>query len=463
MNKAVEDDSKDPLMLDKEYTIAPSITNSDTTLDATADAKTASVQRQIDEYVSMIYIVSIASGMLQLLQLPTFYYLMDELKVDPNQYANYRFTVVLPWTIKPVFGFICDSVHPFKYRVKSWLLIFFTVNALVCYSVYYFKPGYTWLVASAALVETFFCWETIIAQGMCIIVVNLHKSIDPSPDKNGEKGKKIFGNLTILKFFVKSIVVFIGGFYVKEIEFGMFYVIIAAGQLITAVYTLIFFTDERKVSFYQSGASICENIRGTAALYREKSMMYPILLMIVIYLCPQTYDPGNFILTKLAGWKGVDLSTNYIIFGTIYSLTMFYFLNRVKAIPFHVQLWLANICLTITNICNFRFLFYKELDFYLMYALNIVLGLAWHFHLDMILIPIVGRLSKSCPKGIESFAVASISALLYLATAISGFFGSYLLKTFEVKQYHYDLFWIPLTCSFAYGIFALFFTPFLGK
>ena len=40
-------------------------------------------------------------------------------------YMSYMY---LPWILKPFFGFLVDRLHPFKYRIKGFLLILATLN-----------------------------------------------------------------------------------------------------------------------------------------------------------------------------------------------------------------------------------------------------------------------------------------------------------------------------------------------
>lgn len=47
-------------------------------------------------------------GLLDLLSLPIFYFYKDILKVSPAMISIYQSVALLPWIMKPIFGFLSD-------------------------------------------------------------------------------------------------------------------------------------------------------------------------------------------------------------------------------------------------------------------------------------------------------------------------------------------------------------------
>ena len=55
--------------------------------------------------------------------LPIFYFYKDELKASPTKIALIQGISMLPWCIKPIFGFITDNFPIFGYKRKSYLIL----------------------------------------------------------------------------------------------------------------------------------------------------------------------------------------------------------------------------------------------------------------------------------------------------------------------------------------------------
>lgn len=77
--------------------------------------------------VSMVYFVQ---GVLGLARLAVSFYLKDDLHLDPAETAVITGFSALPWLIKPLYGFISDSVPLFGYRRRSYLVLSGLLGAL---------------------------------------------------------------------------------------------------------------------------------------------------------------------------------------------------------------------------------------------------------------------------------------------------------------------------------------------
>ncbi|ESW15263.1 hypothetical protein PHAVU_007G058300 [Phaseolus vulgaris] len=70
--------------------------------------------------VAMVYFVQ---GVLGLARLAVNFYLKDDLHLDPAEAAVIAGFSSLPWLVKPLYGFISDSVPLFGYRRRSYLVL----------------------------------------------------------------------------------------------------------------------------------------------------------------------------------------------------------------------------------------------------------------------------------------------------------------------------------------------------
>ena len=73
--------------------------------------------------VSAIVLVYFVQGILGLSRLAKDYFVKDELHLSPAEASLIFSASSIPWLIKPLWGFISDSVPLFGYRRKSYLVL----------------------------------------------------------------------------------------------------------------------------------------------------------------------------------------------------------------------------------------------------------------------------------------------------------------------------------------------------
>jgi len=79
----------------------------------------------------LFYLIQTYGSNPGLFDLPLTIYLKDNLHLPPAELATFGSLVILPWTIKPLYGIIADVFPIFGYRFKSYFLICYTL-AFVC-------------------------------------------------------------------------------------------------------------------------------------------------------------------------------------------------------------------------------------------------------------------------------------------------------------------------------------------
>lgn len=77
--------------------------------------------------VAMVYFVQ---GVLGLARLAVSFYLKDDLHLDPAEAAVISGISAFPWLVKPLYGFISDSIPLFGYRRRSYLVLSGLLGAL---------------------------------------------------------------------------------------------------------------------------------------------------------------------------------------------------------------------------------------------------------------------------------------------------------------------------------------------
>ncbi|MEM9165221.1 MAG: MFS transporter, partial [Cyanobacteria bacterium P01_F01_bin.4] len=73
--------------------------------------------------LAAILLVYFVQGILGLARLAVSFFLKDDLGLSPAEVAALTGIASLPWTIKPLFGFLSDGLPLFKYRRRPYLIL----------------------------------------------------------------------------------------------------------------------------------------------------------------------------------------------------------------------------------------------------------------------------------------------------------------------------------------------------
>jgi len=80
------------------------------------------LKTRYSRYVIMMYVIGGFSGCMMLTTYITVHYVKNVLGCTAVQLNNFNAFASLSWTIKPIYGYISESIFPFKYRLKSYLV-----------------------------------------------------------------------------------------------------------------------------------------------------------------------------------------------------------------------------------------------------------------------------------------------------------------------------------------------------
>ncbi|MCA1904357.1 MAG: MFS transporter [Cyanobacteria bacterium KgW148] len=86
--------------------------------------------RRLDREMIAIGLIYFVQGALGLAQLAVSFFFKDDLGLTPAETASLIGLVMVPWTIKPLYGFISDSVPIGGYRRRPYLVFLGMVGAL---------------------------------------------------------------------------------------------------------------------------------------------------------------------------------------------------------------------------------------------------------------------------------------------------------------------------------------------
>lgn len=82
-----------------------------------------------------VSLIALAQGLLDLISLPIFYFYKDTLNVSAAEISVYISIAMMPWVLKPLFGFLSDQYPILGSRRKSYLLLLTLVETLAIVAI----------------------------------------------------------------------------------------------------------------------------------------------------------------------------------------------------------------------------------------------------------------------------------------------------------------------------------------
>jgi BT1 family len=82
-------------------------------------------------YKMVNYFIAMYSGSLMLFVLPNNTYIKTTLKKDGAAYTQFQTVTQSAWILKPLLGFLSDTIYPFKSRTRFYLICFPVIQIIV--------------------------------------------------------------------------------------------------------------------------------------------------------------------------------------------------------------------------------------------------------------------------------------------------------------------------------------------
>ncbi|KAF2284234.1 hypothetical protein GH714_020013 [Hevea brasiliensis] len=386
--------------------------------------------------VAMVYFVQ---GVLGLSRLAVSFYLKDDLHLDPAETAVISGFSALPWLVKPLYGFISDSVPLFGYRRRSYLVLSGLLGAL------------SWSLM-ATLVDSKYSAAFCILLGSLSVAFSdvvvdsmvVERARGESQSLSGSLqslcwGSSAFGGI-VSSYFSGSLV----DAYGVRFVFG----VTALLPLITSAVAVL--VKEQRVLGPARGQNLALNDLG----FLESSKQHIILLWDAVKQ-PNVFLPTLFIFL----WQATPQSDSAMFYFTTNKLGFTpEFLGRVKLVTSIASLvgvglyngFLKNVPLR--KIFVFTTVSGTALGMtqvFLVTGLNRKFGISdeWFAIGDSLILTVLAQASfmpvlvlaaKLCPEGMEATLFATLMSISNGGSVLGGLIGAGLTQLFGVTKDSFD-------------------------
>jgi folate/biopterin transporter len=388
----------------------------------------------------VVFMSFFAKGILETMPgLSVSYYYKDTLKLTPTQTSALGSMMTLPWTLKPLYGFMSDNFPIFGYRRKSYVLLAGTC-VTICYILLAVGHHTTFTFVGLQFMATFFmAVSNVVAEALTV-----EKSRGLSQVEAGKYQSLIWGTNSLANCLGS----FFGGYVLKYIDAQIVFGICAVFPMMMGLAAQL--TPEEKMSrsdILDSGdqrpKSLREYLNILVTSVSRPTIWRPVLVVFLIFATPSMGTASFFFLTN-------DLKMSSTILGV---------LGLVGSIA------------SMMGIGMYQLLF-RDTPIRKLILLTTVFGSAigctgiilyTHFNrkmgipdkvfllTDNVVVSAVGQLSQMpvltlgarlCPPGVEGSMFSLLTSIMNAGSFVSGEEGAVLTKMLGITAHKFDNLWL---------------------
>jgi hypothetical protein len=193
-----------------------------------------------------------------------FFFISGPLKKQSADMARFSAITSFPWSIKPVYGWISDSIYPFRYRLKPYVTLMQSIYIatalyIAAFTMNYQGPTvffnfntYKWAMFLMNLCVAFI---DSMAWGLTVITTKTDMKIELLKKRratmtgeelmDGDTSMKSVGIYNLLRGMLRTFFSMLGGFVATKIPVGINYLFLTGYPVYMVIYTLFFFKEQR--------------------------------------------------------------------------------------------------------------------------------------------------------------------------------------------------------------------------
>eukprot|EP00256_Glycine_max_P050547 XP_006606060.2 folate-biopterin transporter 1, chloroplastic isoform X2 [Glycine max] len=386
--------------------------------------------------VAMVYFVQ---GVLGLARLAVNFYLKDDLHLDPAEAAVISGFSALPWLVKPLYGFISDSVPLFGYRRRSYLVLSGLLGALswslmATFVDNKYSAGFCILLGSLSV-----AFSDVVVNSMVV-----ERARGESQSTSGSLqslcwGSSAFGGI-VSSYFSGSLL----DAYGVRFVFGVTSLL----PLITSVVAVLvkeqpMFGTTRGLNILFAGPEFLESSKQRIiqlwGSVRQRSVFLPTLFIFLWQATPQSDSAMFYFTTNSLGFTPEFLGRVKLVTSIASLLGVGLYNGFLKNVPLR-KIFFATTLLGSTL---------GMTQVFLVTGLNRKFGISdeWFAIGDSLILTVLSQASfmpvlvlaaRLCPEGMEATLFATLMSVSNGGSVVGGLLGAGLTQLFGITKDRFD-------------------------
>ncbi|BAZ86050.1 folate/biopterin family MFS transporter [Dolichospermum compactum] len=399
-----------------------------------------------------ILTIYFVQGILTLSRLAVSFFLKDELLLGPVQMSTIMGICTIPWMIKPLYGFISDSLPLFGYHRKPYIVISGILGcaAWLCLGTFV----HTSTIATIMIV---FSSLSVAISDVIVDSIVVERARNESEAKIGSLQSLCWGSSAIGALCTAYLSGLLLEFFTTRIVF-----------LITALFPLIIssvawlITEKPINKDHKKGNNTKDQLLKIRQAITQKTIWLPTLFIFIWHATPKTESAFFYFTINELHFQPEFLGRIRLVTSFASLIGVWAFQRYFKHIPFRTMITAGIFLSTALGMTNLL----------LVTHTNRMLGIDDHwFSLgDSLIITVIGQIvfmpilvlsTKLCPPGIEATFFALIMSVFNVAGTVSYALGSIMMKWLGITEYQFDSLWLLIILTNCASLIPIFFVKLL--
>lgn len=382
--------------------------------------------------LAAILLVYFVQGILGLARLATSFFLKDDIGLSPAEVGALTGIATLPWTVKPLFGFISDGFPILGYRRRPYLVLSGFLGAAA------------WL-ALATVVQT--GWAAIAAITLSSLSVAISDVIVDSlvVERARQESQGDAGTLQSLAWGTSAvggiITAYLGGLLLEHISTRNVFAITATFPLLVSMVAWLIVEDP--VTQQPNLTVIWRQANQLRQAISQKAIWMPALFIFLWQATPTADSAFFFFTTNDLGFQPEFLGRVRLVTSVAALIGIWIFQRFLKAVPFRTIFAWSTLLSCLLGMSMLL----------LVTHANRALGIDDHwFSLgDSLILTVMGEIAfmpvlvlsaRLCPPGVEATLFALLMSILNLAGLLSHELGALLTHWLGVTETEFGNLWL---------------------
>ena len=402
----------------------------------------------------LIVIITIyfVQGILTLSRLAVSFFLKDELLLSPVQMSAIIGIGSLPWMIKPLYGFISDSLPLFGYHRKPYLVLSGIIGcaAWVCLgTVVHTSSTATIMIVLASL--------SVAISDVIVDSIVVERARSESEAKIGSLQSLCWGSSAVGALCTA----YFSGLLLEYFTTRTVFLITASFPLIVS--SVAWFIAEQPID---KDAKKSNNTKNQLLQIRQaitqKVIWLPTLFIFIWQATPKAESAFFYFTTNELHFQPEFLGRVRLVTSFASLVGVWAFQRYFKTVPFRIMFsWgiFVSTALGMTTLL-------------LVTHTNRLLGIDDHwFSLgDSLILTVIGQIvfmpvlvlsTKLCPPGIEATFFAVLMSVINFGATISYWLGSLMMKWLGITEYQFDSLWLLIIITNCTSLIPILFIKWL--
>jgi folate/biopterin transporter len=390
-----------------------------------------------------ILTVYFVQGILGLSRLAVSFFLKDELGLSPAEVSALFGIIVLPWVIKPVFGFFSDGFPILGYRRRPYLILSGILGALAWGGMATVVHS-SWAATTAILLSSLsVAVSDVIVDSLVVERARAESQAEAGSLQSICWGASAFGGL---------ITAYFSGFLLEHFTTRTVFWITATFPLIVSGVAWLIAESPVESNSADDKNSNFEDVKQQIKLLREaitqKVIWLPTAFLFIWQATPSSESAFFFFTTNDLHFQPEFLGRVRLVTSIAALAGIWIFQRFLKSVPFRVIFAWSTVFSAVLGLTTLL----------LVTHANRAIGIddRWFSLGDSLILTVMGQIAympvlvlaaRICPPGVEATLFALLMSVTNLAGLVSHETGAALMHYLGVTETNFDKLWLLVTIT----------------